>query len=292
MRVRASLERQIMRVKVNHKERVRRRNPAQLKMQAGQISERISNWGVTSALALAKQQRERNKGTTSHGTVPSLKRIYGKDGYTHHLTLMPKSQQEDGYRGHKPHTHRERGGRVRGEAGRADKQHATRPEASHYLTARKESPRSAPMEAKEQRGRNTSQHFHLVTKQHKPHKRKSESMEDAIPVSCITSATPVTSGVHDKNAAGRSRQLHTSGLQVLCAQKGSGAVGATRGRREKKEYNAPLQQKPRTACQAHDVLSVSNSSCDQFPLRIPSSRCGAIAQSRSRRPTKGRRQGA
>ena len=152
-----------MRVKVNHKERVRRRNPAQLKMQAGQIPERISNWGVTSALALAKQQRERNKGTTSHGAVPSLKRIYGIDGYTHHLTLMPKSQQEDGYRGHKPHTHRERGGRVRGEAGRADKQHATRPEASHYLTARKESPRSAPMVAKEQRGRNTSQHFHSVT---------------------------------------------------------------------------------------------------------------------------------
>ena len=148
------------------------------------------------------------------------------------------------------------------------------------------------MEAKEQRGRNTSQHFHLVTKQHKPHKRKSESVEGAFPVSYITSATPVTSGVHDKNAAGRSRQLHTSGLQVLCAQKGSGAVGATRGRREKKEYNAPLQQKPRTACQAHDVLSVSNSSCDQFPLRILSSRCGAIAQSRSRRRTKGRRQGA
>ena len=198
---------------------MRRRNPAQLKMQAGQISERISNWGVTSALALAKQQRERNKGTTSHGAVPSLKRIYGIDGYTHHLTLMPKSQQEDGYRGHKPHTHRERGGRVRGEAGRADKQHATRPEASHYLTARKESPRSAPMVAKEQRGRNTSQHFHSVTKQHKPHKRKSESVEDAVPVSYITSATPVTSGVHDKNAAGRSRQLHTSRVRVPCAQK-------------------------------------------------------------------------
>ena len=96
-------------------------------MHAGQIPERISNWGVTSALALAKQQRERNKGTTSHGAVPSLKRIYGKDGYTHHLTLMPKSQQEDGYRGHKPHTHSERGSRVRGEAGLADKQHATRP---------------------------------------------------------------------------------------------------------------------------------------------------------------------
>ena len=103
---------------------------------------------------------------------------------------------------------------------------------------------------------------------------------------------PRTTQQHSSRSSGqerRSRQQRTARVRMLGARKCGGAVGTNRGARRQTQFDYNTKHKPRTAYQAHDARIRLVLDSRSAP---PVSSCGAIAQSRSRRLTKGRRGGA